>query len=306
MKNANRFFAGTMAISLSAMSMAAPSAPPSRIEIDFDPGHSPQSVDLQCQTDSSDVQFNPAASQTIFTAAINRSPSQKSVVNPCDLVVAWPDANETVYMNVGLLSPNSIKLHAYAPDKPSGFTLGDLSPINGLGSDLDSTLKKYLYARRFHHYWRFVIDEPNVEIAVRSARIWFDANTILVTRQPQVFRLDEDLKKIIDDYRTLATTDRTFRSILQTYLPNALVDAALQQMVAAPYKNVGAIPTLISQGRIYEAKTINDSALQSFNAASPEEQQTIVAKQHINRALLENNAAFIDMKYDGIEAAFVR
>lgn len=173
------------------------------------------------------------------------------------------------------------------------YGVATLDAIEGLGFDQDSALQKYLQARRFHNYWRFTNRLPDAEVAIHSARAWFDAVAHLVKTNPRVFRRDPDIEKILADYHEPALHDSRMRARLTVYFPDAVVAAAKAQMTAVRYQIVRDIPQMIREGRYEEAKTVNNAALTAFNNATPEEQKAVTRKQGINRQVLEKNATFI-------------
>ena len=215
----------------------------------------------------------------------------KSVMKPYVLVAEWGSNREQLYFGLTLESKAKIDFTVFHPPEDTHNNYAELDHIEALGPDLQSSLEKYFRARAFHRYWDTV--DPRHSIAVRSARVWFDAVASLVLRAPDVFRRDAEVEKVLDDYNSLAATDPRLRERLRKYAPKGYIVGIVQQMVAAEYKFVGRIPDLIQDGSLEKARSLNDVASTSLSSEPAEIQKTVVLLQGVNTQLLRQNADYI-------------
>lgn len=171
-----------------------------------------------------------------------------------------------------------------------------LNTIEALGTDFTSVLQKYFRARNFHRYWRTTNGMPQHTAAIRSARLWFDAAVTLVKRQNSVFRMDDEIQKIMNEYEDLARRDASFRKRYRRYASNGYVTGTIEQVIAAPYAFVGDILKLIEDGRLDEAQQLNTKALSVLSNSPKDVQKIILKQQKINVELLTGNARYISVR----------
>lgn len=269
-----------------------------RIEVRFE-GDAARSIQLQPGSGGETIEFSPDPDRDSFVAVINLHADAGNIGNPYDLVIDWPEPNETIYLALDSISPAKVGLGVDSMQVPSGFKLRDLEEIEGISNaDNDSLLKKFILARRFFRHWRYMLHEPDIDITLRSAKVWFDASVNLVKRRPHLFRFDAELPDIISGYQARTRIDAGLRKRFARHFNEAAIRSAYAQMASAPYQFVGRIPGLVAQGDLGQAKAYNDLALHSFGVSPPDIQQAIVAEQGVGISLLKRNSAYIDALID--------
>lgn len=280
--------------SWSAFAVSPPSSSPEVVvELSYDSVAPPALVEIQGDSRST-LELRADSSKKVFSVSVPR-PSLASgmVVNPIDLVIDWPEPNETIFLNVGPLTPDAIRLRIDGPNPQPKFSISELLKIENLPSDEQSLLKRYLHARRFHQHWR-ARGLPDSEVAIRSARAWFDASVNLVKRRPQTFALDRDIRAVIDDYKARSVSDATLASRVGRFFPSFMVASEVSETRAAPYAFVGKIPELVATSRISDAVMYNDLALRSLEASSSDEREAVKVKQGITAGVLEGNRSYLE------------
>lgn len=214
------------------------------------------------------------------------------LVIPYRLAAYWTSATEQLYLGIRPLRPMRLNLYVY--HEAIGSDDVALRKIEGLGSDLISLLRKYFWARAFHYRCRYEDNLPLHSAAIRSARLWYDASVNLAKMPESIFRMDDDIAKIMHDYEDLAKTDKSFAKCYRKYVLEGYVRGTDAQLVGQNYGFVGKIPELVSKGHIEEARELNSRALAAFSSESKETQRVIRAEQQINKKLLMDNARYID------------
>lgn len=209
------------------------------------------------------------------------------------LVVTWEQGPESVYLALGPASPAQVWLPIAGPERPSVFNRAELERIDKLDTSFEGLLEKYMLARRFHRYWRHNNRSPAHELAIRSARIWFDAQRALMQREPLIFGEDDDLSETLDMYRGLAAADERVRARFQRQFPNKLLATAARQQASAAFSAVASVPRLIESGQLDAATQINTAALDAIASASSEVRRSVQSEQGVTEQLLKNNAAYL-------------
>lgn len=209
---------------------------------------------------------------------------------PYRFVATWADGKEQFFMQLHSRLPNNVELKVYRPQVLTGERA--LQEIDVLGTDFESVLEKYCRARAFHLSYRQK-SLPYHYLALRSARIWFDASANLAKRRDSFFRMDEEVQKFMNDYESRASSDSNFRRLLRQYASSGYVEALLQEVKAADYAFVGVIPKLVDEKRFEEAYDLNAKALKALGAESTSVQKMVVKQQGINVDLLQKNDAFL-------------
>lgn len=262
-------------------------------------------VELQGRENGVYIEFERDATGRNFIALVPHQRSATSLLTPFDLVIDWPDPNEVIFLNIGTISPPLIRLDVQPVAATGSYKIKDLDAIDGLGGDHASMLEQYVKARRFHLHWRHTIGQPDHAISLRSARIWFDASVNLAKRRPEIFRRDDDIARIVADYRSRARSNGALAGRVSRFFPAAMLASAEAQIAAAPYQIVGEIPGLIRSNRLDLAKTYNDLALASLENADGKTRALIAATQNVTIAMLRDNSNYIDAltQRAGIEAA---
>lgn len=209
------------------------------------------------------------------------------------LVASWEDVKEQLFLKIHSQLPEQITLKLY--HNQNMFDDVALSNIDRLGTDRESLIEKYCRARAFHLKWRLEKRLPKHYLALRSARIWFDAATALATKYSSLFQMDGDVVKIMDDYEARAREDSKFNSRYRRYASSKYVQGMLDEVKTAEYAFVGLVPKLVAEGKHQEAYDLN---LKAYNvlSAQPESTRKLVEKhQGVNLELLRGNAAFLGM-----------
>jgi hypothetical protein len=211
------------------------------------------------------------------------------------LVASWVDGKEQLFLKIQSQLPELIVLKLY--HNQDAFNDVALDKIDGLGTDLDSLIEKYCRARAFHMHWRFEKKQPENFIALRSARMWFDAAVALATRGPiSPFRMDSDIMKIMNDYEAMARHDNRFNSRYRKYALSGYVQGMLVNVKTAEYDFVGLVPKLVSEGKHQEAYELNSKAYSVLSGESKSTRKLVEKRQGVNLELLRSNAAFLVTK----------
>jgi hypothetical protein len=270
------------------------------ISVTIDGHETPEAVKLENAFLATPVEFAPQRNERLFVAHLSLqdvSDGQAvSLTNPVQLVVEWPLRNESesVFMMVGVGSPRVISVTIDGPTETAKFDLAALDEIDSRGSDLSSTVVRYLHARRFYRHWRFQKRQPMHQVALRSARIWFDASTALVTARPTIFRPDPDIEGFVREYLTDKRLTDMQRNRVAKYFPERILAAADAQKRSAPYSVVGDIPNLIKTRQVSEAARVNSAAHTALLAADPQTRTAVARNQGVTLDLLNANAQYID------------
>lgn len=290
-------FAVFAALSSVARAAPAPEADALDVQVEVRGSVQPDGVSLQSDASLDPVAMAPVANGSAYGVVMDRKtllPSGATRLSvPVQLVLDWPSAAESLFLSIGPTTPGRIRLRVVDPTRPASFDVAALNAIDSLGQDTASLLQRYVTARRFHRHWRFDKASPNHEIAIRSARIWFDAQTALVKRQPNVFSTDPELASALDQYRRDARTDPDVRRRFLRYFPTGLVTAANQQVMAAPFSAVGEVPRLVSLGRIEQALQVNAAAMDALAGGDDQLRAAVLSKQGVNESLLEDNDRYL-------------
>lgn len=270
-------------------------------QVDFKGGHTGAQVKLEHETEPISLGFQPGTMAGQFRASLDVNDLLGSIpsmelTHPFQLVVDWDKWSETLYVTVSRLAPPPrVVICIDSPEQSTSFKLADLERIELLSGGLDAMVTKYLRARRFHLYWRG-LGQHEHQIAIRSARVWFDAATALSTRQQRVFRSDAAVIDIVDQYLAMAAAnpDSSLAARIRAHFPQRVVMASRAQIAAAPFSVVGEIPNLISEGRITEAALLNSAALRSLQEGTDELRDVVLAAQRINVEMLSANGRYLD------------
>jgi hypothetical protein len=236
---------------------------------------------------------NPEGSYSGTLPAQDMAASRSSVVLPHRLVVSWSDNNnDDLFLGFRYPVPAQIDLSVYRDQ--SAYDEPALNAVDRLGTDLDSLLKKYFRARTFHRHWRFDASLPENYLAIRSARIWFDASTALSQRKNSPFRMDPEIVKLMRDYEQQARSPSGFARRYRIYVPAGYVEATLTQTAAADFAFVGLIPALVQAGKIEDARALNNAAMEALESAPADLRKAIGRHQGVNLDLLKGNAAVLN------------
>ena len=259
----------------------------------------PDAIVIQEENSLNSVPLQRVPNQTLFVGTVLRPSaaaltSAGATASPYRLVGSWGDDKEDIFLAFDAQTPAVIKL--VVMHQSVGQDLATLDGIDALGTDLQSVLAKYFRARAFHRKWRYQLKLPLHQIAIRSAKIWFDAAVNLVKRAQSHYRMDADVRRIFEDYEALAATDKSFRQRYRRYVNTGYTQGTLDQVTAAKYRFVGEIPKLVLARRYQEAVEMNRTALEALMNEEPEVKRVVAVHQGVNLELLRDNAAFLSKR----------
>jgi hypothetical protein len=187
--------------------------------------------------------------------------------------------------------PDTLDLSFYRDQ--TAFDEAAVNAIDKLPSDLESQLRKYFRSKAFHNHWRYTKTDPENYLALRSARIWFDAAVGLVNRVNSPFRMDPEVVSVMEEYEQKAKSNSRFRERYRKYAQPGYVTATLQQVSASDFAVVSRIPSLIAAGKIEEAGLLNATALEALSEAGPDLRQAVLKHRGINVELLKKNEVLL-------------
>lgn len=262
----------------------------------------PAEVTVQHENDPENVALIRNPQDGFFHGTVPRPvtldlAAKKKLVASYRVVASWGDASEQLYLGLRAAVPAKLSLHfyhaVYSADSANDIAL---TAIEALGTDYESTLKKYFRARAFHRYWRFENRQPEHWAALRSARLWFDAAVTLGSLSNSYYRMDDEIKTIIDQYEEHAQADANFRRRYRSYVSQGYIAGTLDQVTAADYAFVGQIPKLVATGNLDEASNLNTKALSALSNESDETRRVVLKVQGVSVDQLKANEGFIATK----------
>lgn len=256
----------------------------------------PSGVTIQRENSVSQTVLSREPTGTVYTVSVIRPTAKelsaaKLLSYPYRLVATWDDGKEPLYLAFSSRSLAKIDIPILHPNEPSERTT--LDSIETLGSDFTSTLEKYFRSRAFHRKWRLENKLPYHQVAVRSAKIWFDASANLAKLADSYFRIDEEVQEIIIEYERKAASDPWFRTLYKKYATAGYISATLEQIYAGQFQFVGEIPKLVANQRLNEAQDLNDTAIAVLESESQNVRQVVSKRQGVNLELLKANSEYI-------------
>lgn len=262
----------------------------------------PSAVSIERDKSMDPVQLSQVSGQPSYTATIRRPTTSeltqmKLAAMPYLLVGEWPDGKEPVYLEFNSLTPGKVSIpimhEAVSAERAT------LDSIEALGTDYQGTLQRYFRARSFHRKWRHELHQPDHQVAIRSAKIWFDAAVSLVKYPRSYYRMDEEATRIMTDYEKHAANDPGFAKRLRMYAGSGYVVATLQQVAATRYRFVADIPELMAAGQYDTAAALNEKAIAVLENETPDMQKSVARRQGVNMDLLRANAKYISTRQAG-------
>lgn len=259
----------------------------------------PSGVSVQEESGVSTISLARTQGDSVFQATVPRPTakelaSAKLIAAPYRLVADWGREKEQLYLGFHSLTPPQVQINIW--HETTSLERSELDAVEALGSDLDSTLQKYFRARAYHKGWRYELRQPTHQVAIRSARVWFDAAANLAKRKQSFFRMDEEVQTIMAEYEKLAASDERFRNRYRRYANPGYVSATLNQVATAEYWFVGEIPRLVSSGMLVEAQAVNSKALEVLESENPEMKRAVAVRQGVTVEMLKANSAYIMTK----------
>ncbi len=207
-------------------------------------------------------------------------------------VVATSDASQrqTVFVKAGIGVIKEINLDIIVPNvKRDSAAISAIDYISS--TEYRGLLRKYFEARAFYRLWA---DQNTNQIAIQSAKIWFDAAYNLATRQKSAFAMDPDITAILEGYEDKAKADPNLMKRLRGFVKPGYIRDSVAQINVRDFEVLRLIPELIRGHNLAEAKQINDYYIERFAALDSESQATVVRLQKITPQLLESNRAYIE------------
>jgi hypothetical protein len=267
---------------------------PAKVTLNIEGGIQPQVMGKSGETNT----YSTSMSRSPMTNLTNNEKEQ--LMAPYRLVGDWRDAKENMYLAI---RPNNtpeiislIMYHfKYSGDDPNydDANYKELSKIESLGSDFESLLEKYFRARAFHYAWRHDKQLPDHFCAMRSARLWFDAAYKMVETNYSIFRMDEEVSNIVDDYENRSKEDEKLKKRWREFTKAGYISGMKRQLLAIDYMFIREIPILVSKRQFELADHLNSIALTSLSAADKNTINTVNKLQGINMDLLKKNEIYI-------------
>lgn len=245
---------------------------------------------------------DPAATTYCCTLPLDTYLKQANMTRPMvpyRLVGDWEDFKEQLFLKSkpGLSKPVCLRMYHYTYSKETA-TFNELSEIDALGSDYYSVLEKYFKSRAYHYYWRHKAKLPEHSSALRSAKIWYDTAFKLASMKDTVFRRDQDIIKIANEYERKKKKNPTLKRRWEKYAREGYIANMNLQLAAMEYRFVGDIPDLVKKGKVKEAERLNVAALKALEKEHKAVIKAVAKYQGINRIMLEDNAKhFSSMKH---------
>lgn len=252
---------------------------------------SPTRVSVQAEESMESVVLSRDAVAGRYSANFDAAPASSSVFGvPMRLVADWQNGQqEQLYVALRNPTPKRILLSVYRDQV--AFDVKSLNAVDRLGTDAESRLQKYFRARAIHKYWSFEQNLPDHYLALRSARIWFAAAADLAKPAASPFRMDEEVKRIMEAYEKRAREDRHFADLFRKYANDGYVTATLRSVAASEFSSLGEIQKLAGKGRFEDAAQLNTMGLSALRAATPETRAAVLDEWKVTVELLEANVA---------------
>lgn len=254
----------------------------------------PKDVTIQGDLDAAPRPLNLEAAKAVFRAVLTQSPAIANkkpgqfLQAGYTLAANWDDGTEQLYLRLGPGAPPQMDFEVHHEDIRDDFPA--LLRIEGLGNDYRSMLRKYFASRAFHRKWQA---DRTTEVAIRSAKLWFDASYTLATKKGSVLGMDPDVVKAMNDYEEEARRDHAFRNRLRKHIREGYIQGMLAFVNAQDFALASLVPELISKGEVQTADFINTSLIDKWMDLSSGSQKQIVKLHGVNLPLLKNNKEFI-------------
>jgi hypothetical protein len=259
---------------------------------------SPEDVTIQGDHEAQPTSLSRDASESsTFRGAIEltfsaeeESGSQR-LRAPYVLVGRWEKASEQLHLGLGLGLPKKLEIDIFHEEVSEG--LASLEALEALGKDHWSQLKCYFLSRTHHRKWRYSLEQPHHETALRGAKLWFDSAAWLALRRNPIFMMDSEIVEIMKEYEELAKNDKRFNKRYRQYVRPGYVDGIIEQTTAAPFSVAGKIPSLVKTGQLDEAMELNAHVKTVLTNQTPNVRQVVERHQKVNLDLLNKNEGFI-------------
>lgn len=226
-----------------------------------------------------------------LTSAEDEKTGSQQPRMPYVLVGIWGESSEQVYLGLGLGIPKKIEIEIFHEEVSEN--LATLERIEALGTDHRNQLKRYFLSRAYHRKWRHQLNQPYHQVALFSAKLWFDSSAWLAMRTNSIYLMDQEIVEIMKEYEELAKRDKRFRDRYRRYVRSGYVEATIEQTIAAPFSVVGIIPTLIESRKLDEALDINTHMKAVLANQTSTTKRLIEKHQKVNTDLLEKNENYI-------------
>jgi len=258
-------------------------------------GKSPEDVTIQGNDEPNPTSLSCDASKSsIFRGTITRvdeKSGSQQLRAPYTLVGRWEKSSEELYLGLGLGLPKKLEIeifHEEVSESPA-----TLDAIEAFGKDYRNQLKRYFVSRGYHRKWRYELDLECHQVALRSAKLWFDSAVWLASRNNTIFLMDQEIVEIMKEYEELAKKDMKFNQRYRKYVPPKYVDGMIGQTIAAPFSVVSTIPMLVETRRLDEAMELNTQVKTILADQTSTTKQLVEKHQRVNMDLLKNNENYI-------------
>ncbi len=250
--------------------------------------HEPQPTSL-----SRDASKSSTFRGTIdLTSSADEKSGFQQLRAPYMLVGRWEKSSEQLYLGLGLGLPKKLEIEIFHEEVSEGPAT--LEAIEALGKDYRSQLKRYFLSRTYHRKWRYDLEQPCHQVALRSAKLWFDSAAWLALRNNTMFLMDQEIVEIMKEYEELTKKDRKFRERYRRYVPPGYVGGMIEQTIAAPFSVVGRIPALVESRRLDEAMELNAHVKTVLTNQTLTTKQLVEKHQKVNIDLLKKNENYIE------------
>lgn len=241
-----------------------------------------------------EISFDPKVSAFVMTFIVEPVEISNAKTKPLwrKYVVTTSEATkaQTIYIRAGTGLPRKVDLDVLVPKVNSDFAT--LSAIDQIPStDYRGLLRKYFDSRAFHRQWAH---NTTHEIAIRSAKIWFDAAYSLAIRQNSAFAMDPEVVSVLEDYEAQAKSNASLLKRLRRYVKEGYVKAMVDQLNVRDFQIVQLVPLLVRQNNLAEASRVNDYLLERLTGLDHAQQATAIKTQRITPQILESNKLYLD------------
>jgi hypothetical protein len=260
---------------------------------------SPEDITIQGDHEPQPTSLSRDASKSsIFrgtidlTSGADEKGGSQQLRAPYTLVGRWEKSSEQLYLGLGIGLSKKLEVeifHEEVSEAPA-----TLDAIEALGKDYRSQLKRYFLSRAYHRKWRYDLELPCHQVALRSAKLWFDSAVWFALRNNTVFLMDQEIVDIMKEYEELAKKDKKFNERYRRYVPPGYIGGMIEQTIVAPFSVVGRIPALVESRRLDEAMELNAHVKTVFTNQTLTMKQLVEKHQKINIDLLKKNENYIE------------
>jgi hypothetical protein len=254
--------------------------------------------------DQSDVVVDERRAGELYTGRVTLPASGTvNVLRPVPIdILTTTDDNRMLqlYVQVGLNDKKSIiNLRVFVPDA-SKTNVTDVERLENrlsTSKDKETAVPVYFESREIFRYWSGANPEHN--LAIRTAKVWFDAAFRLATsgRAPR-YRMDQSATDVLQGYEDRAAKDRSFERELRAVISAGYLKGMKQQLEALDFQRVALVGELVRAGDLESARLINEDLLQTYTGMQPEQKAAVIKFQGVSEDALKANRAYIMTRFD--------